>query len=229
MFSTSLVLLTPTSSPRERSILGSVLIYAKSFKFASPVEVLRATDVYCSSYYGSMAGWELGGDTANTFYNSWSVNVKLAWDVPRQTRKYLLQHVLAAGFTSARTEILSRYVGFFRSLCLAPSHEVRTAALLAGRDLWSVTGRNLRLLHKESGQDPWTISPSRIRECLTLNECVPIPETDMWRVRYLHKLLERRQLFHYQGEDKDRDRISDILNSLCINWPDNLSIYIFNI
>ena len=28
-------------------------------KFAIPVEILHATDIYCSSYYGSLASWDL--------------------------------------------------------------------------------------------------------------------------------------------------------------------------
>ena len=136
------------------------------FRFASPVEVLVATSVYCSDYYGSLAGWDLGSDKANMFFNAWSTHVKLTWRVPRQTRTFLVQSVLAPGFTSARTEVLARYVTFFRSLRTAPSHEVRTAALLAARDLQTVTGRNLALVAELSGLDPWTASSARVREAL---------------------------------------------------------------
>ena len=85
------------------------------FKFASPVEILAAVDIYYCDYYGSLAGWDLGSDAAAKFFNAWGVNVKLTWEVPRYTRTYLLQRVLAPGFTSSRTEVLARFVTF-RSL-----------------------------------------------------------------------------------------------------------------
>ena len=68
------------------------------FKFASPVEILVAMNIYCSDYYGSLAGWDLGSDAASRFFNAWIVNVKLTWKVPIYTRTFLLQQVFAPGF-----------------------------------------------------------------------------------------------------------------------------------
>ena len=98
--------------------------------FASPVEVLTASDIYLADYYGCLAGWDLGSDKAKMFFNAWNMHVKLTWKVPRNTKTFLLQHVLKGDFTSSQTEVLSRFVNFFRSLRNAPSHEVRTTALL---------------------------------------------------------------------------------------------------
>ena len=132
----------------------------ENLSFASPVEILSATDVYCSDYYGSLAGWDLGCEKAATFFNAWNTHVKLTWQVPRNTRTYLLQQVLASGFTSARSAVLARFVSFFRALRVAPSHEVRTIAFLVSRDMRSVTGRNLELVRQLSGQDSWAASHS---------------------------------------------------------------------
>ena len=57
----------------------------ESFSFASPVEILSAIKTYCCSFYGSML-WDLDGDGARKFFNSWSTAVKLTWAVPRATR-----------------------------------------------------------------------------------------------------------------------------------------------
>ena len=135
-----------------------------TFKFASPVEVLGALNTYCSSYYGCLAGWDLGGELANQFYNCWKTNVKLAWSVPRATRTYLVQQVLSCGYTTARTDILTRFVKYFQSLLVAPSHEVRTVALLVARDLRTTTGKNLHLVRQETQLDPWTVKPSVIKQ-----------------------------------------------------------------
>ena len=92
----------------------------ETFGFASPVEILTALKIYCSSFYGCML-WELGGDKAAQVFNAWTTAVKLTWRVPRGTRTYLVQQVLAPGLSSARADILARYGGFFRGLRKSPS------------------------------------------------------------------------------------------------------------
>ena len=70
------------------------------FNFASSPEVLTAKDKYCTSYYGCLAGWDLGSTAAKSYFAAQQVGVKLAWGVPRGTRTYLLQQCLAPGATS---------------------------------------------------------------------------------------------------------------------------------
>ena len=108
---------------------------------ASPPEVLTDLDKCCSSYYGCLAGWNLASDAAKSFFSSEQVAVRLAWGVPRGTHKYLLQQCLAPGASSARTEVLVRFCGFFIGLMNSPSAEVRTVALLCARDLRTRTSR----------------------------------------------------------------------------------------
>ena len=89
------------------------------FHFASPVEVLGAMKVFCGSFYGCML-WDLGGNRASQVFNSWTTAVKLSWSVPRATRTYLVQKVLASGLTSAKVDISARYANFFSSLRKSP-------------------------------------------------------------------------------------------------------------
>ena len=119
----------------------------ETFHFASPVEVLSALKVYCSSFYGCML-WDLGGEGAGQVYNAWTTAVKLAWHVPRATRTYLVQQVLSGGLTSAKVDILARFANFFRNLRKSPCPEVAVMANIVGRDLRSTSGRNLRLLEE---------------------------------------------------------------------------------
>ena len=41
--------------------------------------------------------------------------------------------------------------------------------------------------------------------------------SDSWRVRYLANLLEQRQHFHYQATEEEVERLSELIDSLCIN------------
>ena len=83
--------------------------------FASPPSVLRALEVYCSSYYGSLAGWDLEGAEAQKFYGVWRLSVVLTHNLPRATHRYFLP-MLAPGAVSASGEIFSRYFQFFLGL-----------------------------------------------------------------------------------------------------------------
>ena len=88
---------------------------------------------------------------------------------------------------------------------------------IALRDLRSTTGKNKRLLVDCSGMDPWEFGSSRLKEELSKNELVTILDRDSWRVRYLANLLEQRQHGHYQAFEGEVERLSELINSLCIN------------
>ena len=122
----------------------------QAFSFASPAEIIRALQVYNSSHYGSMF-WDMEGEAACQYFNSWNTAIKLAWDCPRGTRTYLVQQVLACGTSSARTDILTRYSKFFKGLRNSPSREVAVLANLVARDRRSVTGSNVKLVMQKSG------------------------------------------------------------------------------
>ena len=135
----------------------------------------------------------------------------------RGTRSYLVQQVLVIELTSAKVKVLSRFVKFFQSLREAPSVDVRTAALLAARDLRTVTGRNVSLVATLSGEDPWTSSTSRVREALREREKVSPAPMDSWHFSYLQTLLQQRQEAHYEGLEQEIENITNLINSLWIN------------
>ena len=64
---------------------------------------------------------------------------------------YLVQQVLSPGLATAKTDILVRYLKFFRSLRKSTSKEVSMMASLVSRDISTTTGANLRLLADSSG------------------------------------------------------------------------------
>ena len=58
--------------------------------------------------------------------------MKLAWDVPRWSHNYLVDHLLAPGVSPVRRNILGQYLGFFRKLLTGDNPEIRILANLAG-------------------------------------------------------------------------------------------------
>ena len=95
----------------------------EEFGFASPTEVLKAVKVYVGSHYGSNL-WQLDSDVVNQYFSAWRTCVKLAWQLPRGTHTYFVDHLLSDDLTSVRTDALSRYTKFLKGLRRSPSHEV---------------------------------------------------------------------------------------------------------
>ena len=151
------------------------------FSFASPVEVLSAVRVYACDFYGAML-WDLYGETASMIYKAWNTCIKLAWNVPRATHTYFLDHLLGVGFCHTRVDLLTRYSKFFARLLKSASSEVRILANVVGRDVRSTTGKNL--WNQVDGEDseypgeghmetslPWQTSCRKRREDLLWRRC----------------------------------------------------------
>ena len=128
-----------------------------------------------------------------------------------------MQQVLSPGLATAKTDILVRYLKFFRSLRKSTSKEVSMMASLVSRDISTTTGANLRLLANTSGLCPWQYGQFAFRDSVTTNELVQVMEVDKWRIPLLDKLLSQRQTMYYTGEEEELTRIDDLINSLCIN------------
>ena len=62
--------------------------------------------------------------------------------------------------------------------------------------------------------NPW----GKIREALATREPT-VPRVDAWRIPYLGRLLEERDVLAYQGNElsEEVDRVQELIDSLCIN------------
>ena len=195
-------------------LIGKSVEVRDSFGFASPPSVLRALQVYCSSYYGSLAGWQLAGPEAHKFYGVWRLNILLTHNVPRATHRYFLP-LLAPGAVSAKAEIMARFVKFFRGLRAAPSHEVVSAALLLARDMRTTLAKNIAYVETLTGQDAWAASPQLVRGIIMKTETVAPPPQDTWRLPYLAKLLQQRETLHSMGMDEEEETVQGLIDTLC--------------
>ena len=117
--------------------------------FAEPEIILKALQIFCSDAYGSML-WDLGSDSAESFFKCWNTNVKLVFGLPRNTFTYLVEGFIASNFTSLRNQVYTRYAGFYRKLLLSPSREVQVLARIVQLDPRSTTCKNLKMLSEKS-------------------------------------------------------------------------------
>ena len=134
------------------------------------------------------------------YFRCWGTVVKLAWNCPRSTHKYFVNNLLAASFISTRVKIISRYIKFFRSLLKSSSREIQLLACISAHDKSSNTGGNIARIAEETGLNPWIVDPFQVRQVLLKNED-PVPESDLWRLPYLSKLIHQRYQMEIAGVD----------------------------
>ena len=203
------------SVKRARFIQSSTEI-RELFKWAAPAEIIKATKIHSTAFYGSNL-WDLEGEKTKQMYSAWNTTVKLAWGCPQQTRTYFVQQILCCGHRSARVDIMCRYVNFFSSLKRSASWEVQVLARLMSRDIRSVTGRNLLYIYEASCLSPWSNSSKRVGGALVAGEVVQAPPQDEWRVPYLASLLSQRRAAHNLALDLEVERLTLLIDSLVIN------------
>ena len=209
-------LMTQDCREKRAQLIDSSVKIRESFAFAHPTEQILAVSKYCSAAYGSNL-WDLRSREANMFTNAWRTTHKLAWDVPRHCRTFLVQTVLAPEDASMRASLLCRSAGFFHGLLTSQSREVVVMALLAARDMQSSLGSNLALVREESKLNPWVAGRGELRAALEAADRVPVPQQDKWRGPYLEKLLVLRLQAYYAGDKVEEKRLQDLICSLVKN------------
>ena len=90
------------------------------------------------------------------------------------------------------------------------SGEVQILANIVARDVRSVTAKNLLLIEKESGLDPWKTTSAEVKEKLPDKET---PEQDLWRLPLLCQYLDKRKEMETNMEDTKE--IDSLIDSLC--------------
>ena len=66
----------------------------------------------------------------------------------------------------------------------------------------------------------WNSKTHQIRKAIKVNETVPIPVEDMWRLPYLKRLLEQRMFYYYKVDQESK--IQSLIDSLCVNSVDTV-------
>ena len=84
------------------------------------------------------------------------------------------------------------------------------------RYIRTVTGSNITMIRQETGLEPVSSSPWKVKLKL-LENMSRIANLDKWRVDYLAKLLTERGEAHYRVEDSAVLQLTALIDSLCTN------------
>ena len=122
--------------------------------------------------------------------------------------------MFCCGFSSARVDILTRFVKFFLGLKSSTSYEVQVLSRFLARDMLSGTGKNLRLIQVLTHLNPWTARNGGLRSALERSERAHVPELDRWRRPYLCSFLSQRsQAYYMVMEHKEEEQPGGQLTS----------------
>ena len=122
----------------------------QEFHFSHPRTLVELNVVYNAHFYGSCL-WNLKSDRVIKFENSWNIAVRKMLRLPRETHCYLIEFV--SGQHHMRSILASRFLGFIASIRKSKKESLRNLLGTIEYDTRSVTGRNLRRLLLESGEN----------------------------------------------------------------------------
>ena len=85
-------------------------------------------------------------------------------------------------------------------------------ANIVAHDMGSTTGRNMAMIRRETGLNPWVATPVQVRDNLP---SAAVPQQDKWRLNLLQKYIVHRRKM--EGNLEETQHITLLINSLCIN------------
>ena len=197
---------------KRAEFIGQSVEVREHFSFAHPSEVIFATEKYCSSHYGSNL-WNLRGEAASMLFSSWRTHIKLIWHLPRNTRTFFIDSLLAPNISPPRVSLMTRQSKFFHSLLENPSPEAQVLSRLAARDIRSNLGSNLAHMRVESRLNPWEYGGTRLKYEILQNNKSQLPESDKWKIGLLNKFISEKLTRFYDGLDENEE-LESMIRSL---------------
>ena len=88
-------------------------------------------------------------------------------------------------------------------------------AAMVGKDLTTVTGRNLEYIENVTKFEGVITSKQKLRDELMKPE--EVPESEEWVNEELSHLLELQQKFQYYGWEEEKRMLEEVINALCKN------------
>ena len=135
---------------RRAAYIGESVELLNVFQFAHLLQKLSSVQTYACSFYGSNL-YDLYGPAANQLYRAWQVSVRDAWGVPRQTRTYLVDHLLSSPFSHNCQVILRKYLKFVQGL-VCSMNPVLSGLSYKTVNNWGKCGQYARGVWSESTQ-----------------------------------------------------------------------------
>ena len=121
------------------------LIYNRmySFHFAHPITLIRANNIFNTSFYGSVI-WNLFDDAAERLEKSWNISQRLMLSLHHETHRFLIEPLSET--KHIMLSLYKRYIKFTKNLSQSKKGPLRNLYNLITYDCRSTTGSNSRQL-----------------------------------------------------------------------------------
>ena len=182
------------------SFIGKFHALRQEFGFSSPQVFLKLINIYGTSFYGSVL-WDLGGTAADSLFASWNSFVRMTWNLPNTTHRYLIEEV--SEFSHIQAILSQRYLGFMHSLINSKKKCLSELARKMIFDQGSNSGQNINLIALSAGYTRYNVmkmSPSCVANAI---KYCPVPKESKWKIAFLKELMSVRDGDLRVGDDEE--------------------------
>ena len=161
------------------------------------------------SFYGSPL-WDLFSDTFDNIEFTYNRSIKMMWDLPVETHKYIIEPV--SNQSHMKFTIYKRYIGFKDQVFRSSKSVLKHLYRICMKDTNSVTGQNLRKIMLCCD-----MSSIYDLNCNSIDKLVyaEVPKDQLWRINFLHELISTQQ-GELEVPGFNSEEISDMIDNICV-------------
>ena len=182
--------------------------------FSLPASLKMRLNLLYNSHFSGSSIWRFESEDAGHLFSSWNKNVKLIYDLPWATHRWILEEITG---TNLKIMLMTRFVKFVNSILKSSKPALKFLLSISTSDVRSLTGSNLRSIMLATGVQvtPGVTQAGAIKE----HKLFPVPDDQKWKVPLLHSLLAVRageiQIIFDDEESHDEEIPDDILVNIC--------------
>ena len=193
--------------------IHSAMELNQEFSYLPAAFRMRLNLLYNSHFSGSSI-WKFESEEASHLFSSWNKNIKLVYDLPWATRRWILEEITGSNL---KIMLYTRFIKFVNAIKKSNKPFVKFLLSVAASDVRSLTGSNLRSILVNTGVQ---VLPGVTQAAAVKNHTLcKVPDGEEWKVPLLHSLLAVKAgdfEIAFDDNDADEDQIGDdILVEIC--------------
>jgi len=159
--------------------IGKLHSMKQEFGSIDPLVHMKLVKIYLTSFYGSNL-WDLYDNNVQHLYSTWNVMVRMSFDLPRETHRYLISPISRS--FHLKDILVRRFVKFYNTLSNSEKPSVTYLKSVQEHDLRSTFGRNVHNIFKDADVS----SMSNVKT----TSYMPLLTQEHWRINAILELLE---------------------------------------
>ena len=175
--------------------------YAQLRKGSFKQLVIKLLSIYSTALYGSNL-WQINSDEHHKLNRSWTIAVKMIWDLPAPTHTCYLESLSPVPHLEA--VLTGRYIGFIQNLACSGKSLLRLLFSSCSSAQNSLTGQNIQYLLSKLLAEKQIIKSTRV---------YPMTDDASWKLKLMEEicLIKKGHL----EIDFDSEDLENILDYIC--------------